>query len=172
MSIITAKFPGTCTTCGNRFAAGERINYEKGRGAQHVTCPAAATAPTELTRIEYQTGVGQLGACYAVAGQREQEFVDQAAAYNKISTEQVRERLARGEELVFEWFGEVGPYHLRDGAITEALTKIARAQRDAARARHNAVHPRMRCRSCGATGNTGAYPFSTNPSSGLCDDCV
>lgn len=29
----------------------------------------------------------------------------------------------------------------------------------------------FRCRSCGATGVSGQYPFSTNPSSGLCDDC-
>ena len=30
----------------------------------------------------------------------------------------------------------------------------------------------MRCRECGQTGYTGEYPFSTNPSSGLCDDCM
>jgi hypothetical protein len=30
----------------------------------------------------------------------------------------------------------------------------------------------MRCKSCGQTGYTGGYPFSTNPSSGNCDDCM
>lgn len=31
--------------------------------------------------------------------------------------------------------------------------------------------PRLRCR-CGNTGYAGAYPFSTLPGSGRCDDCV
>lgn len=170
MSIIS-KFSGTCTKCGNRFPAGEQINWEKSHGAQHVKCPAAPTVPTELTRIEYQTGVGMFGATYAVASQREQEFIELAASYNKISTDDVRASLVRGEQLVFAWFGEVGPHYLRDGAITESLTKIALARRDASRARHNATNPWMRCRACGARGNTGAYPFSTNPASGKCDDC-
>lgn len=30
----------------------------------------------------------------------------------------------------------------------------------------------MVCRRCGQDGYTRGYPFSTNPSSGLCDDCV
>jgi hypothetical protein len=30
----------------------------------------------------------------------------------------------------------------------------------------------MRCRSCGQTGYAGEYPFSTAPSTGLCDDCL
>lgn len=36
-----------------------------------------------------------------------------------------------------------------------------------------AVDPRpvLRCR-CGNTGHAGAYPFSTLPGSGRCDDCV
>ena len=29
----------------------------------------------------------------------------------------------------------------------------------------------MRCRECHEVGEVGEYPFSTNPSSGLCDDC-
>ncbi len=29
----------------------------------------------------------------------------------------------------------------------------------------------LRCRKCGQTGEAGRYPFSTNPSSGICDDC-
>jgi hypothetical protein len=31
---------------------------------------------------------------------------------------------------------------------------------------------RLHCRSCGQTGTRGAYPFSTLPGSGRCDDCV
>ncbi len=30
----------------------------------------------------------------------------------------------------------------------------------------------MRCRQCGQGGFPGGYPFSTLPSSGLCDDCL
>ena len=30
---------------------------------------------------------------------------------------------------------------------------------------------RLTCRSCGETGTRGAYPFSTLPGSGRCDDC-
>lgn len=30
----------------------------------------------------------------------------------------------------------------------------------------------LRCRSCGQSGYTGGYPFSTLASSGRCDDCV
>lgn len=30
----------------------------------------------------------------------------------------------------------------------------------------------LRCRSCGQSGHTGGYPFSTLPGSGRCDDCV
>jgi hypothetical protein len=37
-----------------------------------------------------------------------------------------------------------------------------------------AIDPRpvLRCKSCGQTGHRGAYPFSTLPDSGRCDDCV
>jgi hypothetical protein len=30
----------------------------------------------------------------------------------------------------------------------------------------------MTCKHCRQTGYTGGYPFSTNPGSGLCDDCM
>lgn len=30
----------------------------------------------------------------------------------------------------------------------------------------------LRCKCCGTTGTRGAYPFSTLPGSGRCDDCV
>ena len=33
------------------------------------------------------------------------------------------------------------------------------------------VRPMMRCKECGEKGRMGVWPFSTNPSSGLCDDC-
>lgn len=36
---ITAKFSGKCIKCGGKIAAGEEINWEKGRGAWHLECP-------------------------------------------------------------------------------------------------------------------------------------
>lgn len=41
---ITAKFPGTCSTCGGKFAAGEQINWTKGGPTSHAECPTAASA--------------------------------------------------------------------------------------------------------------------------------
>ena len=168
---ITAKFSGTCTECGVSFAAGSQINWERARGAWHVECPTPATVPNTLTKIQYMTGCGMMGACYADCGNRIDEFLAEAAAYNKTTVAQVREKLLRGESVAYSYEMDIGHYDLRDGAIVEALTKINRAKSDAVRAQHNATNPRMRCRSCGATGNRGAYPFSTNPSSGRCDDC-
>lgn len=47
---------------------------------------------------------------------------------------------------------------------------------DVAAARRAARHavpvtPPLRCKCCGQTGRAGAYPFSTLPGSGRCDDC-
>ena len=40
---IQAKFQGTCTKCGQRFAAGTRIEWQRGAGSAHVTCPGQPT---------------------------------------------------------------------------------------------------------------------------------
>jgi hypothetical protein len=40
---ITAKFPGKCRSCGGRIAVGEQVEWEKGKGAAHNSCPATAT---------------------------------------------------------------------------------------------------------------------------------
>ena len=37
---ITAKFPGQCRKCGGAIIVGEKIEWEKGKGAQHVECKA------------------------------------------------------------------------------------------------------------------------------------
>lgn len=171
MSTITAKFAGTCTKCGQLFAAGSQIDWERGRGARHVECPANPTVPTTLTQIQYLAGYGQMGAVYVDCGDRADQFLTDAATFNKITVEQVREKLLRGEAVAYSYEMDAGHYDIRDGAIVAAITKISRAKQGAAQAAHNASNPRMRCRSCGATGSRGSYPFSTNPSSGRCDDC-
>jgi hypothetical protein len=40
---IISKFPGKCTACGGHISAGTKIEWAKGQGARHVTCPSART---------------------------------------------------------------------------------------------------------------------------------
>lgn len=39
---IRAKYSGTCTRCGGRINPGEMIEWSRGAGSRHVTCPTAA----------------------------------------------------------------------------------------------------------------------------------
>jgi hypothetical protein len=36
--IIPAKFPGVCAECGKSIAAGDEIEYRRGRPAEHAAC--------------------------------------------------------------------------------------------------------------------------------------
>lgn len=36
--IITSQYSGLCRTCGNGYAAGDRIQWLRGKGAAHTTC--------------------------------------------------------------------------------------------------------------------------------------
>ena len=38
---ITARYPGTCRHCRQAIVPGTAIEWAEGRGATHVTCPAA-----------------------------------------------------------------------------------------------------------------------------------
>jgi hypothetical protein len=42
---ITAKYRGTCTSCGASIQPGQSIEWTKGQGSQHTTCPAAPVGP-------------------------------------------------------------------------------------------------------------------------------
>lgn len=42
---ITARFAGKCTVCGGSIAAGDEIEWSKGRGSKHVACAAGAAKP-------------------------------------------------------------------------------------------------------------------------------
>lgn len=44
---MNSKFPGTCTACGCKFAAGTPIEYVRGVGARHQTINQCATAKKE-----------------------------------------------------------------------------------------------------------------------------
>lgn len=41
---ITAKFPGTCKSCGGRIAIGQQVYWIKGEGAKHTNCQEARGA--------------------------------------------------------------------------------------------------------------------------------
>jgi len=43
---MRAKFPGTCRKCGTNFSVGTLIEWSKGAGSTHVTCPSGATTST------------------------------------------------------------------------------------------------------------------------------
>lgn len=50
--VITAKYNGKCRKCGGKIKAGEKIEWERERGASHVSCPAvpepAVIKPREM----------------------------------------------------------------------------------------------------------------------------
>lgn len=47
---ITAKFPGTCPTCGNHIHVGDKVEWAKGEKARHTDCGAAKSAPATQPR--------------------------------------------------------------------------------------------------------------------------
>src|SRR5262245_20345400 len=57
MSIIAAKFPGICSVCQERFAAGTRIEWTKGRPARHEQCTPVAV-PEGAIHIHAGSGYG------------------------------------------------------------------------------------------------------------------
>lgn len=60
--VITAKYAGRCKKCGGHIAVGDKIDWERGQGATHVSCPAAqktdAATGTEKTDAPYHVGGG------------------------------------------------------------------------------------------------------------------
>ncbi len=64
---IMAKYEGTCTKCGGKIRVGDEINWEKGRGASHVTCPEKTTPiPPDPNAIKISQGSGYGGREYRV----------------------------------------------------------------------------------------------------------
>lgn len=126
------------------------------------------TTSTEMD-LQYQLGNGNWASC----GDRADWFLAEAIAYDLAN----RPR-----------WNEVG-YRTRYPAIVDEATAIAALSAgyeishgtswDAELRMTPAPHPAqavdsrpvLHCR-CGNTGHAGAYPFSTLPGSGRCDDCV
>lgn len=42
---ITSRFAGVCKSCGGAFDAGTQVSWARGKGAQHLVCPAQPVAP-------------------------------------------------------------------------------------------------------------------------------
>lgn len=162
---ITAKFSGTCKKCGGHIATGSQIEWSKGSGAQHTTCPEqhVATTPEPAAPVyEHTSGyVGSMGTHYdSIEGEALAAEIARAAAHHGVSVEEIQSALDSGKKV---HTGVKSPNHYYDHGMA--------AIRRRPTPRPVSTRPRMRCKSCGQTGYTGAYPFSTNPGSGLCDDC-
>lgn len=162
---ITAKFPGTCKKCNGNISAGTQIEWSKGNGAQHVTCPEKHTSPEQkpvAPVYEHSSGyVGSMGEHYApIEGDVLAAEIARAAAHNGVSVEEIQSALDSGKKI---HTGVQSPNYYYDHGMAAIRRRPA--------PRRESTRPRIRCKSCGQTGYSGSYPFSTNPGSGLCDDC-
>jgi len=57
MSIITAKFRGECSVCGESIAVGEKIEYQKGKPTRHADC-TPAEVPADAIHLGGGSGYG------------------------------------------------------------------------------------------------------------------
>jgi len=55
---MIAKFKGKCNKCGQEIGTGTEINWEKGKGAQHVTCPENSSLSENTIDISQGSGYG------------------------------------------------------------------------------------------------------------------
>ncbi|TVO81454.1 hypothetical protein AYI81_21200 [Shewanella algae] len=109
-------------------------------------------------RLQYQLSNGEWVDC----GDRSAAFLARCIKFGGYSNEaDVIAALAAGKTVrndCDDWYS-----NCRDGEVAEASRAVSQAADK---------RPVLRCKSCGATGHSGEYPFSTLPGSGLCDDCV
>lgn len=114
--------------------------------------------------LQYQLSNGSWIDC----GERSAQFLALCVRFGGLADEAaVLATLADGKTVRNDredWYS-----NCRDGDVAAAASAAAKARRAAAAAAD--TRPVLRCR-CGNTGRAGAYPFSTLPGSGRCDDCV
>lgn len=115
-------------------------------------------------RLQFQMSNGAWVDC----SDRTAQFMARCVQFGNLADESaVLAALAAGKTVRNDrddWYS-----NCRDGEIADAATAAAKAARAAAN--HAETRPLLRCR-CGNVGRSGAYPFSTLPGSGRCDDCV
>ena len=181
---LTAKQQGLkCSFCGGPIEKGDPYQVEKGHKIRCFGCPGKpveqppcestpvtpVSIPSELTRIQRLSHHTSLGGYWVdLTGEQANLKIAKAAAFNKVDEATIRQWLLKGKTVecsATDW--ESVPDEIRDGAIVEALMDALDARQRAA----NKGRKFYTCRQCGARGYGGEYPFSTNPSSGLCDDC-
>ncbi len=121
--------------------------------------------------LEYKIGFSSLGARYAKCSDRADEFLARAAEFNETTVEEILIRLADGKSVDYDYVMSMGHYDIRNGIIAEATRQANAASYAEAEKRIESKNPTITCR-CGNVGRAGAYPFSTMPGSGRCDDCV
>lgn len=118
-----------------------------------------------IMRLQYQLSNGSWVDC----DDRTEEFLSRCVQFGRVGDlDAVVAALAAGR--LVRNAGEDWYSNCRDGKVADAASAAAKARRAAAEAADK--RPVLRCKSCGQTGRSGAYPFSTLPGSGRCDDCV
>jgi hypothetical protein len=95
-----------------------------------------------------------------IAGPELEKQIARAAEHNNVSVEQIRSELNEGKRVLT---GEQSPNYYYDHGMAAIRARPAPRSRPARK--------RLTCRSCGQSGYSGSYPFSTCASSGYCDDC-
>jgi len=131
-----------------------RLQYQLSNGSW-IDC--GGRTEEFLTRCEKNNGPDEAGT-----------MVARFRAMRDATREEVCSALSAGTELRNDrddWYS-----NCRDGEFfDQKAAEIRERQKAVADADMRSV---LRCKSCGQTGRSGAYPFSTLPGSGLCDDCV
>jgi hypothetical protein len=115
-------------------------------------------------RLQYRLSNGSWIDC----GDRTEEFLTRCVAYAGGDREKIMTEIAEGKDVRHrgdDWYAMV-----RDGEVADQKRDALQQSQMAAAAADK--RPVLRCKSCGATGHAGAYPFSTLPGSGCCDDCI
>jgi hypothetical protein len=137
---ITAKYPGTCVLCGERFAAGETIEWSRGSGSAHAVCPPAPEQTGPIGHVEARSvTVTQPGVFENAAG----IFV---VKWNKDKTRLYAKRLVESAERSLEAGGRASfDFEYERGAIFD-LTDTDRMPVE--RAKELAVRY-GRCINCG-----------------------
>lgn len=116
-------------------------------------------------KLQHQLSNGMWCDC----GDRTEYFLDCCVQFGNVGgRDEVVAALGAGKTVRndgSDWYS-----NCRDGEVFEKNAADLRDRRNAESAKD--TRPVLRCKCCGQVGRSGAYPFSTLPGSGLCDDCV
>lgn len=113
-------------------------------------------------RLQYQLS----NASWVDCGARTEEFLDRCVKFGRVGgRKDVLNALTAGKTVRNDsagWYSFCRDGEAFDQKMMAIRKRLALADKQ----------PLLRCKRCGQTGKAGAYPFSTLPGSGLCDDCV